>query len=339
MSMARYFLGVDTGGTKSHALVADEAGRAVGFGEGGPGNHEMIGYEGLRAVLQQITGTALASAGLGLEHIAGAGFGVAGYDWPSERAPTLEAIGALGLRAPVEAVNDAIVGLVAGAQAGWGVAVVGGTGCNCWGWDAQHRLGRVTGMGEAMGEIGGASDVVAEAVRAISRAWSRRGPATALTDAFVRLTGAQSAANLLEGLTLDRYRLDAEAAPLVFQLAGQGDAVAGAIIRRMGEALGDLAAGVIRQLNFETETFEVVLVGSLFNGGPLLLDPMRALIHSVAPRAQLVRLSAPPVIGGVLLGMQQAGWPTPPVRETLAESARALIHRAAVASGLTAQAA
>ena len=31
-----YFLGIDIGGTKSHALIADEEGRAVGFGQAGP---------------------------------------------------------------------------------------------------------------------------------------------------------------------------------------------------------------------------------------------------------------------------------------------------------------
>src|SRR5688572_18569709 len=53
--MPRYFLGVDTGGTKSHALIADETGRAVGFAQGGTGNHESVGYDGLRKVLSSIT--------------------------------------------------------------------------------------------------------------------------------------------------------------------------------------------------------------------------------------------------------------------------------------------
>ena len=90
--MTRYFLGVDIGGTKSHALLADEHGQAVGFAEAGPGNHEVVGYDGLRTVLQTITNAALADAGIERAQIAGAGFGVAGYDWPSELPPTLAAI-------------------------------------------------------------------------------------------------------------------------------------------------------------------------------------------------------------------------------------------------------
>jgi len=51
----------------------------------------------------------------------------------------------------------------------------------------------------------------------------------------------------------------------------------------------------------------VVLIGSMFDGGPALIEPMRQTIHALALRARLVRLTAPPVIGAVLLGMQQAG--------------------------------
>ena len=53
--MSEYFLGVDIGGTKSHALIADAAGRAVGFGEAGAGNWEDVGYDGMRATLALVT--------------------------------------------------------------------------------------------------------------------------------------------------------------------------------------------------------------------------------------------------------------------------------------------
>src|SRR5512139_1083183 len=119
--MTQYFLGVDVGSTKTHPMVADETGQALGFGQAGAGNHEVVGYDGLNAALSTATGQALAAAGLAKEQLAGAGFGVAGYDWPSERAATLQAVGTLALPAPVEAVNDALLGVLARAEGGWGV--------------------------------------------------------------------------------------------------------------------------------------------------------------------------------------------------------------------------
>lgn len=320
-----YYLGIDIGATKSHALLADENGCAAGFGQGGPGNHEVVGYEGLTATLQAITSQALADAGIRREQIAGAGFGVAGYDWPSELAPTLEAIATLGLTAPLEVVNDTIIGLVAGAEAGWGVAVIAGTSNNCWGWDAQHRIGRVTGNGGMFGEHGGSGELVQEAVAAVAKAWTRRGPHTALTEAFCRLVGASSDADLLEGLSQGWYDIGAAAAPLVFQTAAAGDAVALGVVRWAAVELASLASGVIRQLGLENETFDVVLVGSMYNGGPLLLKPMQAAVRAVAPGAAFVRLTVPPVVGAALLGMQAAGLNARALRPSLIASTQKLM--------------
>lgn len=324
--MTRYFLGVDIGGSKSHALIADAQGNAVGFSEAGAGNHEVVGYDGLRATLQEVTSAALQMAGIETAQIAGAGFGVAGYDWPSERAATLEAIATLELQAPIEAVNDTVIGLIAGAEAGWGVGLVAGTSNNCRGWDEQQREGRITGNGLYFGENGGSVELVWRAVQEVTKEWTRRGPATALTPAFVQLVGARDLPDLLERISQDLYRIDASAAPLVFQAARQGDAVARAVIHWAATELGDLAVGVIRQLELEQRAFDVVLIGSLYNAGELFLEPLTATIHAVAPGARLVRLTAPPVVGAVLLGMQQGGLAIQSVRERLVASTRALIH-------------
>lgn len=329
MADQRYFLGIDVGGTKTHALIADQTGKVVGFGEVGPGNHEVVDYPGLRAALMASTHQALAQAHLRREQIAGAGFGVAGYDWPSERHPTLEAIGVLGLDCPVEAVNDTVIGLVAGAAQGWGVAVVAGTGCNCWGRDTQGRLAQVTGCDGLFGEHGGAGDLVARAVQSIAYEWCQRGPATALTPAFIKLVGASDLLDFLEGLTLGKYSLGAEAAPLVVQVAMQGDTVAREVVAWNGRELGWLAVSVIRQLDLQVSEFEVVLVGSVYEIGSMLIEPMQTVIRAEAPGARLVRLQAPPVIGGVLLGMQAAGMPVndrAQLRSRLIESARAYMN-------------
>lgn len=323
--MTGYFLGVDIGGSKSHALIADESGQAVGFGQGGPGNYEVVDWDGLRETLHVIVAEAQATAGISPGQIAGAGFGVAGFDWPGEEWPTRQAIESLEIGAPYGLVNDAVIALLAGARDGWGVSVVAGTSNNCRGRDRQGREGRVTGCGPPFGEFGGAGEMVARAVQMISLAWAKRGPSTELTGAFLELTGAVDAADLLEGLALARYQLSPAAAPTIFRLAAQGDAVAQEIVQWAGHELGSLAVGVIHQLSFEDLEFPVILAGSLYDGGPMLVGAMAEAIHQTAPRANLVRLTAPPVVGGVVLGMEQAGVDAPPLLQVLAESTAELV--------------
>lgn len=324
----RYFLGADLGGTKTHMLIADENGRALGFGEGGPGNHQSVGFDGMFTALLSALEQALDSAGLQRMQISGAGFGIAGYDWPSQKPAMRATIDRLGLQSPYALVNDAIPGLVAGAVEGWGVSVVAGTGCNCQGWDKNHtREGRVTGYGSLMGEAAGSSELVYRAMQLVGQEWTKRGPHTGLSDTFIKYVGANSLDDLLEGYTEETYAIGAETAPLVFQTAAQGDLVARELITWAGTELGELACAVIRQLDFEKLSFDVVLSGSMFEGGALLVDPMRAIIQKTAAGARLVRLRVPPVLGAVLIGMEQNHLQIiPAIRARLEESVGQVKH-------------
>lgn len=324
--MAQYFLGVDIGGTKTHALIADREGRVIGFAQGGPGNWEGVGYEGFTEVLLATVHKALEMARLDVGQIAGAGMGIGGYDWPSQRQPHLDAIRPLGLQCPLEIVNDAVLGILAGAEDGWGVSVVAGTGCNCRGWNKDRtREGRVVGgHGEWSGEYAGGYDIVARAMRAVVFEWVRRGPATALTPAFIERLGAKSLDDLVEGVYLGWYRFDPSLVLLTFEIARRGDEQALEVVRWAGEELGMMAVSVIRQLELEQEAFDVVLIGSLYKGHPLLTETLGAVVHRVAPRARLTRLEAPPVVGGVLLGMEVAGIRDYRIRPALIEAAQRL---------------
>jgi N-acetylglucosamine kinase-like BadF-type ATPase len=316
------FLGIDVGGTKTLALIADENGKVTGRGQAGAGNHESVGYAGLQAALAQSTQRALAAAGIERKQIAGAGFGVAGYDWPSELPATLEVIASLGLDCPVTAVNDTVIGLVAGAADGWGVAIVAGTGCNCWGRDRHGHQGRVTGDGGRFGEYGGAGEIVGKALHAVAYEHFKRGPATLLTPLFVNSCGAKDAADLLEGIVLDWYSLDAGWAPKIFELAYAGDRAARDVIEWAGRELGGMAVGVIRQVEIEHQPFEVVLVGSVWEGGSLIREPMQQTVLEVASQARFTRLGAPPVTGALLLGIEAAGLDVgnPAIRQNLART-------------------
>lgn len=303
--MTRYFLGIDIGSSKSHAAISSESGDIVGFAEGPAGNHEGVGEAGFRQVVHQITNHALADADLKAQQISGMGFGVAGYDWKSDDEMMHRVIGSLPVTAPYAFVNDAVIGLIAGAKEGWGVSVVAGTSCNCWGRGPDGKEGRVTGNGMLFGEYGGGAELVRVALAAISRQWSLRGPETLLTPYFVDHFQAANAADLLEGIARGRYQPNAQLAPLVFQAVEDQDAVALSLIEWIGEGLGDLAVGVIRQLDITDQAFEVVLAGGFYNGTPLIAKNVKKVVQRSAPLASFTRLVAPPVVGAVMLGMEQ----------------------------------
>jgi N-acetylglucosamine kinase-like BadF-type ATPase len=316
----RYFLGVDTGGTKTNALIATENGEVVGFGGSGPGNHESVGYEGVALALSGCVSQALAQAGLKIDAICGAGFGIAGYDFPSEREATLATIATLGLSCPLDATNDVALGLIAGARDGWGIAIDSGTGNNVRGRDPRGREGWVTGCGDTFGEYGGAGEIVAMALQKVAHHWSKRGQPTSISDAFIKVTGAKNLTDLIEGLAQGWYHLRGQHVRIIFEEAAAGDQVAQSLLKWAGQELGETANAVIRQLNIQDDCFEVVLIGSVFKGGPPIIDPLHQTIQSFAPCAAFTRLDAPPVAGGVLWGMELVGLHSRSLRQALLDS-------------------
>jgi len=306
--MSLYFLGADLGGSKTRVAISDKNGLVLGYDEGGPGNHEVVGLDGFQANLRQAVESALASAGIQPAEIAGSGFGIGGYDWPSQTATLLERIRPLGLGGAVELVNDVELGLLAGSERGWGVAVVSGTGCNCRGWDAtRQRRGRVTGGGAEFGEFAGASELMILTTQALAYEWTGRRPPSLLSAALVENFKLSSLEQLIEEIMCRRLWLDGSLAPLVCQVAARGDPMAQELIRQAGQGLGEMSLTVIHQLGFEDLEFDLVQIGSLFEGSPLLGEEMKKVVLAAAPGAKFIHLQAPPVLGAVLLGMQAAG--------------------------------
>jgi N-acetylglucosamine kinase-like BadF-type ATPase len=167
-----------------------------------------------------------------------------------------------------------------------------------------------------------------KAMQVISHEWACRGPKTALAQVLIDHVGAKGLDDLIEGYCQGRFSgiVEAPAAELVFETAHTGDAAAQDIIRWAGVELGEMANGVIRKLGFEDLAFDVVLSGSMFEGGQMLIDPMEETILDVAPHARLVRLEVPPVIGAVLIGMEQGGlMPTAEIRAELKKTVSSVL--------------
>jgi len=321
----KYFLGIDVGSSKTHALIVDETGKSIGFGKGWGGNYQVVGYDGLENVLKESYEQAREMAGVESGQIAGAGFGVAGYDFLSDRPGHLKAITALGLSCTVEVVNDGVNGLLAGATRGIGVNVTAGSSNNCRGRNKDGREGRIVGNGATFGEYGGGAEIASEALQVVNYAWIKRTPPTTLTRILLEYTGAKDELELMEGFSNNYYNLAPFLATEVIRVAKEGDLAAREIIQWSGEELGWLAVSVARQIEMENEEVEIIQSGSIFEAGAILTDPMQKVVLQHCPRAIIKRLDGPPVVGAVILGMEQAHFKGYAVRDVMVRTAKELV--------------
>jgi N-acetylglucosamine kinase-like BadF-type ATPase len=305
-------LGVDGGGRKTYAIVADALGDLKGAAASGPSNWEMVGIDGAREALVGAVDAALAGAGIERSALDASVFGLAGVDWPSDVERLEDVIGPLGLGGTHRILNDAFVALRAGTTQPWGICVVAGTGTVTAGRNAAGSEFRTIGEGAIFGDFGDEFDVSELAVRAVADQYTGRGPSTMLAEMLCEHLGAPSVPAMIERLCREDPRIRSPEVqiltPLVLKATELGDLVAREILERIGQALGSAAGLVAKRLDMGDLEFDVVCAGNLFRTpNRYLLDQLELETRREAPNAQLALLDVPPVVGAVLMALELAG--------------------------------
>jgi N-acetylglucosamine kinase-like BadF-type ATPase len=243
-----YFLGVDGGGTYVSAVIVDRHGTEVGRGSAGSANPAAVGLEVTVANIRDAVRLAAQKAGIDLP-VAAAWCGLAGVDRPADHAaltPLLE-----GLAEYLRLVNDAELALVA-LPGGYGICLVAGTGSIAVGRDAHGHTARAGGWGHVMGDEGSGYDLGRRALQAVAKAADGRGPRTALQDAVLRAWALHVPEELMGRVyPQEDTRVVAGLAPIVFQVAADGDEVARLLIEEAASELPAIVLAVARKLAFE----------------------------------------------------------------------------------------
>ena len=114
------------------------------------------------------------------------------------------------------------------------------------------------------------------------------------------------ARRMYEG-TMNARRLE-ELAPLVFEVAGEGDAVARGIVDRLAEELATMAVAIARQLRVARRPVDVVLTGGVFRATDAeFYARIETGVRAAVPEARIVRLRDRPVLGAALIGLDELG--------------------------------
>lgn len=298
-------LGLDGGNSKTDLVLARTDGAPIAFVRGPGTNSHAVGAEGAAVIAKRLA----VAAGAGQEglELAAAALFCCGADLPED----IEALhAAFAVRLPARQLlvdNDTFALLYTEAAGPDAVAVVCGSGINVVGQDGAGRVVRYPGLGWESGDWGGGQDLGHKALFLAARSEDGRGEPTVLAqvvEQHFRASVAEVGA-AVHYRRLPESRLG-ELAPAVVAAADH-DAVAGSLVDGLAEEVALMASMALRDMGALGRPARVVLGGGMLLAGGLLERRARSFLAGLAPKAEVVVSTSPPVVGAVVKALELAG--------------------------------
>ncbi|MFE7129562.1 N-acetylglucosamine kinase [Streptomyces sp. NPDC057638] len=319
MGVTASVLAIDAGNSKTDVAVVGEDGSVLASARGRGFHPPKVGIEPAIDAFASAVGAALAEAGASgvtgetgengpaVAHVSAC---LANADLPVEEEELTAALQARGWGATTEVRNDTFALLRAGVGEPRGVAVVCGAGINCVGMLPDGRTARFPAIGKIAGDWGGGMGMAEESLWTAARAEDGRGAPTALATTLPGHFGLGTMYELIEALHRGHipYTRVHEVTPVLFATSAEGDPLARDLVRRLAEEVVVMATVALERLGLLDEEVPVVLGGSVLAARhPELEDQIVALLGARAPKAYTTVVTAPPVLGAGLLGLDRVG--------------------------------
>lgn len=308
--MSELLLAVDGGNSKTDLVLLTADGTVVAASRRPTVSHQQVGLEEAgRRLREQVEALADGAGWPVTGPITSLGvLCLAGMDLPSDERALTRVHARTGIAAALVLENDTVAGLRAGSPVGWGVGVVVGQGINGVGIAPDGRRARFAGLGPISGDRGGGGSLGMEALGAAVRGQDGRGDRTSLEILVpahfglrrpLDVTAALYAGRIPEGRTT-------ELAAVAVGAARDGDAIALQLIGDLADECASFAIAAIRRLRMASLSVPVVLSGGVARGArELLADAVAERVAGAAPRASVVVLEAPPVLGAALMALDR----------------------------------
>jgi len=307
------FLGVDGGGTKTNIAIMNADREVLAEGSGGPSNPLRVGVETAVANIAKAIDAACDGGGISRGDIVAATLGLAGVRREDIRERVRDSFATRFRIRKTHVTTDADIALYGTTMGKAGLVVIAGTGSVCIGVNDAGEKFIAGGWGPLAGDEGGGRGIAGDALHAVAKASDGRAPLTKLSERAAEYFRASNVENLIGAIyapQMDNSRI-AGFARLVVETAAEGDKVAVDILRDAGHELGTAAVAVIKKLGLAKKKIPIGCVGSVFNAGKLLTEPMTEIVKQVAPKAFLIEPLIPPSHAAALMAMKNGNGKPP----------------------------
>lgn len=301
-----YYLAVDGGGTKTQVLCADENGEIVGEGLSGPTSLTVVnsGAAGfaLREAIRQATENL--PPGFVVTRLV---MGLAGLDTPEEiikaESSFKQVISDIQVKDFV-LINDILIALRAASDKQDAMALIAGTGSNCFGINAEGESAKAGGLDFLLSDEGSGYAIGAEVLRAAAMSFDGRGAKTRLeqlTNDYFETSSIPEVKHHIYSPVLTKMQV-AGLAKLAFDALEDGDEVARQIVDRAADDLFTMAKVVIEKLGLSERPSDCVFSGKVLLS-EYLKNKLKEKINQTYPSIQVLIPEDEPVYGALKIAL------------------------------------
>lgn len=300
----RYYLSVDSGGTKTAFLLTDETGKAVLEYTASGCTYSVMGSEKVFQILKRGSEEALKRYGISPHDIKFATWGISCFgeyrqldDYLSDFLPEL-----FPASEGCYLCNDVEVALAGSLLMESGIHIIAGTGAIVMGKDKMGRTARANGWHEAFSDEGSAYRLGIKTLSLFVKQADLRENRGRLYDLFYKYLSLEKDMDIVgyykEHLEGSRERI-AALQKILMEAAEEGDTAAAKLYEEAAWELSESVKGVARQLDMQKEGVNVSYYGGVFKSGGLILGPLKQYLKKQG--YQLVPPELSPASGGILI--------------------------------------
>ena len=307
--MKNYVIGIDGGGTKTIAVLADFHGHLIARRIGLASNFQVLSRVQFRSVIMSLIDELLERSGVQRNQVSETFLGIAGIGRDRDKAAARSIIEDSDIGMKVDVDHDA-VGALAGAFTGKiGIILIAGTGSICFGRTPEGKLIRSGGWGYLLGDEGSGYYIAQQGIIAALKHRDGRGEDTRLRMLFEKHFQIDSIDEVIPIIYQKKFtRTDMAAlAPLVFEAAAKEDKMAMEIITRAGRELGRMVNAVVARMRLQNEPVRLALEGSVFKKKKLLIPAIEEEIRNFHKKFEIVSPVFEPSVGCVILALEGLG--------------------------------
>lgn len=305
--MEALVVGIDGGGSKTRAVLADERGKTLAESTGDGSAVKPGEAERSAGVIAGVVRDVLESNET-QGRIRVLSVGVAGVGRESEREALYEALVSQEIADEVVVQSDFLIALEDAFGDGPGVLLIAGTGSSAFGRSPAGTQARCGGWGPVFGDEGSGGWIGRRALSVVAAASDGREPETALTGAILTATESSESADLIRWATGANAGKLATLAPVVLSVADQGDLRANAVVSMAVEELALHVRALARQLfTDERASVPVAFAGGLLSRGSSFRKRLEHRLKTAVPGAVIHSQDVDPARGAVRAALRHLG--------------------------------